>query len=185
MESWYLRNKETVIIKQKAYKSTPEFKAHRLEQDRKNRDHINKLKRIWRHGKGKQKDKISKQKSDHKYWNKKKHDPIFQEKQRIRHAKYSKENPEKLLKNSINRLKKMGLTLNMTHFAVGMALKNWSQSIRKNNPLCFCGNKADVTHHLLYKQLYPKLMLNVNNGIPLCTQHHREVHGQLLMVGRD
>ena len=39
MDSWYLRNKEYASAKQKEYKSTPEFKLHRLEKDRKNKDH--------------------------------------------------------------------------------------------------------------------------------------------------
>jgi len=176
MDSWYLRNKEYASAKQKEYKSTPEFKLHRLEKDRKNKDHNNKIRQIWRLGKGKEKDKIQRKKDNHKYWHTHKNNPEFQKKEQIRHAKYSKENPDKMLKNHINSLKRLGLTLNMSHFKIGMALKSWSQTVRKNNPFCFCGEKADVTHHILEKQFYPKLMLNINNGIPLCHLHHNEVH---------
>jgi len=175
---WYYENRETQIQKNREWKNQNREKMlqQKKEYHQKNRELILKKKKEYREN---NKEKIKQYRIDNR-----ERDHLKQleyrnnniEKEKIRHAKYSKENPDKALKNSINHLKKLGLTLNMTHFKVGMALKNWSQTIRKNNPLCFCGEKADVTHHLLFKQLYPKLMLNVNNGIPLCTIHHNELH---------
>lgn len=45
---------------------------------------------------------------------------------------------------------------------------------------CWCGEKAIQVHHLFYRCFYPELSLNVNNGMPLCKQHHYEVHGKRL-----
>lgn len=178
--TWYKDNKERESKKQKAYKATPEFKKMRKEYDKKNHDHQLELKRQWKIN-NPEKLKAQKSKDNKKYRLKNKHNPIYIEKEKLRHARYSKENPDKMLKNHINSLKKLGLTLNMTHFKIGMALKSWSQSVRKEKPFCWCGEKADVTHHLFEKQYYPQLMLNINNGMPLCTRHHDEVHGRKLM----
>ena len=181
--NWYIQNKEYARNKQKEYKSSSEFKELRRIYDKKNHEHQLELKRNWRRGSGKVKDKISKQKSDHKYYLKMKYNPVFIQKEKIRHAKYSKEHPEQLLKNQINHLKKLGLSLNMAHFKTGMALKSWSQTIRNNFVSCkICADKATHTHHLFYKQYYPKLALNLNNGIPLCKVHHDEVHGKNLIT---
>lgn len=37
--------------------------------------------------------------------------------------------------------------------------------------------KAVHSHHMFYKSLYPKLSLNINNGIPISEIPHKEVHG--------
>jgi hypothetical protein len=186
-KEYYEKNKEKFLQWQREYrvKNRSSILENRRKYDKKNHEHQLELKYQWRKD-NPIKHKESKQKSDHKQWIKNKHNPEFQRKEQLRHAKYSKENPDMMLKNNINHLKKLGLSLNMTHFKIGMALKNWSQTIRKDNPLCFCGEKADVAHHLFEKQYYPKLMLNVNNGLPLCTRHHDEVHGRkLIQRGRD
>lgn len=40
-----------------------------------------------------------------------------------------------------------------------------------------CGTRKEIqVHHLLYKSLYPALMYNIANGIPLCEEHHQEIH---------
>lgn len=181
--TWYLDNKERERKKQKAYKSTPRFKALRKQYDEKNHEHQLELKRQWKRN-NPERLKIQKSKDDKTYRERNKHNPKYIEKERIRHAKYSKEHPEKALKNNINSLKKLGLSLNMAHFKTGMALKSWSQTIRSNFVSCkICADKATHTHHLLYRQYYPKLALNLNNGIPLCTAHHNEAHGKHLRNG--
>lgn len=210
MDSWYKRNKEYARQKQKEYKSTTEFKEKRKEQDRKNKDHINELKRKWRHGVGKQKEKISKQKSDKKYRDKVKDTPEFKEKESIRGKKYRSENkekiseynkkysklpkvvqrrreleriryennPEKKFDINIRYLNKLSQPVNMDRFEYQVALMSWTKTIRKRfDNLCqICFNKADHSHHIFHKAKYPKLALNLNNGIPLCKSHHHEVH---------
>ena len=81
---------------QRVYKSTVKFKAHRLAQDRKNRDHINELKKIWRNGVGKVKNIVSKKKSDAKYYAKNKDTFEFKEKVKKRHANYYQKNKERI-----------------------------------------------------------------------------------------
>ena len=40
-----------------------------------------------------------------------------------------------------------------------------------------CGTRKEIqVHHLLYKSLYPALMYNIANGIPLCEEHYQEIH---------
>ncbi len=184
-KEYYKNNKEKFLIWQREYreKKHESVLENRRRYDKENHDHQLELKRLWKKNNS-AKYRIQKKKDDHNYWIRKKDKPEFREKEKIRHAKYSKEHPEKALQNHINNLKKLGLSLNMTHFKVGMALKSWSQTIRNNFVSCkICADKATHTHHLLYRQYYPKLALNLNNGIPLCTAHHNEVHGFHLRNG--
>ena len=99
----------------------------------------------------------------------------------------NEKNPEKRLKNNIKYLDGLSQPVSMDRFEYQVALMSWTKTVKKlfNNLCQVCFKKADHSHHLFEKAKYPKLALNINNGIPLCTQHHREVHGQLLMVGRD
>jgi hypothetical protein len=148
-KEYHFKNRDSILIKKKEYRENNDAKIKQYRIDNKERDH-----------------KTQKEYRENNV-----------EKEKIRHTKYSKENPDKMLKNSINALKKLGDAVDMTHFKVGMALKNWSQTIRKNDPNCaICDGIADVTHHIIHKQYYPQLMFNLNNGIPLCKSHHHEVH---------
>lgn len=58
------------------------------------------------------------------------------------------------------------------------ALMFWSKIIknRDNNKCQICGNKGQIAHHILHKAKYPKLSLNINNGITLCRWCHAGVH---------
>lgn len=41
-----------------------------------------------------------------------------------------------------------------------------------------CGTiKSLCIHHILYRQFYPKLKNNTNNGIVLCQLHESQTHG--------
>lgn len=72
------------------------------------------------------------------------------------------------------------------YFEIRMALKSWSQSVKNNFISCkICGDKATQSHHLFYMRYCPKLAFNINNGIPLCDTHHKEVHGHKLMGQGD
>ena len=59
------------------------------------------------------------------------------------------------------------------------ALRAWSKLVRvRDYDKCvLCESKIDViSHHILHKSKYPKLSLNINNGITLCKKCHKEVH---------
>ena len=66
--------------------------------------------------------------------------------------------------------------LDMSESELNKQKSNWSRSVRKDKPCVVCGQKAVHAHHLLYSSKYPRLSLNLNNGVPLCRGHHAEVH---------
>lgn len=85
------------------------------------------------------------------------------------------------LKYKLNWLKKVGIMFNLNSYTYKMALQSWSETVRKrDNYICqICGikSKNNVAHHILHKAKYPLLSLNINNGITLCLDNHKEVHG--------
>lgn len=93
---------------------------------------------------------------------------------------YKETNSNKVVQWTINRYKRLGVTLNLSYKDVMIALVGWSKSIKKRcNNLCqICGSPADHSHHIIPKSKYPQLSLNLNNGIALCLKHHNEVHGR-------
>jgi len=58
------------------------------------------------------------------------------------------------------------------------ALEAWSNQVKKENDyLCqICMKYANHAHHVFPKIKYPYLALNLNNGISLCEEHHKEFH---------
>lgn len=98
----------------------------------------------------------------------------------IKFKKYQKNNPEIILKGQIKHLKKLGKELKLPYKKYEWALHSWNKTIRKllGGKCLVCGSTFKVNiHHLFHKAKYPKLSLNINNGIPLCKIHHREAHG--------
>ena len=64
------------------------------------------------------------------------------------------------------------------------ALESWSKTVKKlyGKKCAICGSTEKIhSHHIFEKSKFPELSLNPYNGIPLCVQHHYEVHGQRLM----
>lgn len=112
---------------------------------------------------------------------------------------YRKKHPEVRLKSHINYFEKHGKLFNMDKFVYKRALQSWSGVIRKHQPLCQASiqpqdqliinsitgintpipeiTKAIHSHHILFKSLYPKLSLNISNGIALSKREHDIVHG--------
>ncbi len=57
--------------------------------------------------------------------------------------------------------------------------KSWRIVIKDRDQGCVICRKSDKTnyaHHIIYKSKFPKLAYNLNNGVELCKEHHREVH---------
>ncbi len=130
--------------------------------------------RLWR------KEHPQKSKELSKIWHQNNREKVNAEKREWR-----KNNPEKRRLIEINRLKRIQKAYNFeTISKVGFALTIWSKKIRTEyNNLCqVCGKLAAHTHHILLKRFYPNLALNDNNGIPLCIECHKEVHGKLKVV---
>jgi predicted restriction endonuclease len=58
----------------------------------------------------------------------------------------------------------------------------WAKAVReKYGDRCFhcwCINPATDTHHIIGKKAHPKLRYVVENGAPMCRQHHDEAHAR-------
>ena len=100
----------------------------------------------------------------------------------IYNKKYNRQyflnNPHKILDSNKKILKKIGLDFNMESHEYSLAVLSWSKTIKKRDGLCqVCGGVGQISHHIIHKKHYPRLSLNVNNGITLCKWCHSEVHG--------
>ena len=101
------------------------------------------------------------------------------EKKVIMDKQYRQDHPEVNLKAKIKQLTKLGTSLNLSSWETRTGLISWSKTVRKKqgDRCLICGSSDHVnSHHILYKNKYPELSLNENNGIPLCRLHHLEVH---------
>ena len=104
------------------------------------------------------------------------------DRRKISNRKWEKKNPEKVLQRYQRHIAKIGRELDLSYHAYQFALRKWSSFIRdiQDNKCQICGKQAVAVHHIIHKVLYPKLSLNINNGIGLCEIHHNEVHGKCL-----
>lgn len=97
----------------------------------------------------------------------------------IQRKEYRQRTPQKQLKRMIRHLEKYAIPFELSIKQYKYALLDWSKTIKKTSGNCcaVCGSTDKLhSHHILHKAKYPELSLNVNNGIPLCKQHHDEVH---------
>ena len=83
---------------------------------------------------------------------------------------YHREHPEVNLKSGTKQLEKLGVNLGILTKDVKRVLMNWKRTIQKRDISCqVCGSKDNLqAHHILYRKYYPKLALNINNGMLLC-----------------
>ena len=186
-KEYYDNNKDKFLQWQRKYRKNnhSSISINRKKYDKENHKHKLELNKQWKQN-NPQKIKDQKKKDDATYYSKNKTNIVFIKKKRISNNIWKQNNPDKVLNQQIKSLKKLGLSLNMTHFKVRMALKTWSGIIKNNFISCkICGDKAVHVHHIFHKSKYPKLALNKNNGIPLCLLHHNEVHGINLRYGGD
>ena len=102
----------------------------------------------------------------------------------LKNQKHYKEHPEIYLRSRLKTFARLGKVFNLSNSEYIFALVAWSKTVKKlHNGLCqICLIPAEHSHHILHKAKYPELSLNPNNGIPLCKQHHYEVHGMNLGV---
>lgn len=99
--------------------------------------------------------------------------PEQQERYRQMWRKYDKGNGKK-------KVNDMGKILGVDKMASKLVI--WKGDIKNRDKSCqICGNSENlISHHIFYKDHYPKLALNMNNGILLCNEHHNECHGVCL-----
>lgn len=99
-----------------------------------------------------------------------------------KHSMYQKKSkqkyPEKQLKYLMNHFRKYGKVFDLSDKEYQYALFHWSRTVKKiiGKSCIICGIQPTQSHHIFHRAKYPKLSLNVNNGVPLCVIHHNEVH---------
>ncbi len=94
--------------------------------------------------------------------------------------KWVENNPEKRLKIMKKHLKKYGKLFNMNSNEFMYALNYWSKTTKKlDNRMCKnCDSRKNIqAHHIMPKSDFPKLSLDLDNGITLCRSCHEEAHG--------
>ena len=120
---------------------------------------------------------IKKQQSE--YSKKRRLIPEVKERQYKKQKEWQKNNPKKMLISYKRHLEKCAIPFKLPYWKYRMALLLWGKSVKKSlSEKCIvCGSTDKLNaHHILYKALYPELSLNINNGVPLCKEHHLEVH---------
>lgn len=98
-------------------------------------------------------------------------------------SQWTKDNPDKALKNVRNQLNKLSKHHGMNWWTFLKQLRFWASIVHKDcNQVCVnCGKKSTQAHHIFHKSKYPMLAFNRNNGLALCDRCHYEVHGKLLI----
>ena len=92
---------------------------------------------------------------------------------------WTKANPDKIVRYWRTHLTKYSKPFHLDSEKFGYMLSSLSKTIRDNDKnLCqVCNSNQDIhAHHILFKENYPKLSLNFNNGVTLCRTHHQEIH---------
>ena len=177
----YKQNRILICKRQKKYRDT--HKKQKKEYDRKyflkNREKI----LIYKQ-KNKERSKHNSLKRYEKNKSKiKKHDAERYKKNKEKNNKYSimwaKKNPEKMHIIQLRYLQKISDVLDMSSYEYKWALLSWSKTVKKlDNHMCkLCDSKENLnSHHLYPKSEFPKLSLEVDNGITLCKKCHIEIH---------
>ena len=61
-------------------------------------------------------------------------------------------------------------------------LYTWSQNVRSRDKKCSVCNESNIqhlhAHHLYGKREFPEIMLELSNGVTLCTTHHYQFHNK-------
>lgn len=94
--------------------------------------------------------------------------------------RYNRDHPEIILKTNKKQLEKTGKIFDMTSNEYMYAINSWSSTIKKlDNHMCKnCNSTKKLNaHHLKPKTDFPKLSLELDNGITLCKECHGLVHG--------
>lgn len=98
----------------------------------------------------------------------------------IHQKKWSKNNPEKRLVIMKRHFEKYGKTFDMNPMEFSYASISWSKTVKKlDNYMCKnCDSIENLhAHHIQPKGEFPKLALDLDNGITLCKKCHGKSHG--------
>ena len=101
--------------------------------------------------------------------------------------KWQKLNPEKEFKYSMNHFEKYGKYFNLSSMEYLYALQLWSKLVKKlDNFMCKnCDSTENLNaHHIMPKNDFPELSLDLSNGVTLCKKCHEEIHGFIIYRGK-
>lgn len=93
---------------------------------------------------------------------------------------YDKNHPEFRFNVNKRHLEKYSKTFDMNPNEFKWALESWSKMIKKlDNYMCkSCDSTKNLNaHHIMPKNDFPELSLELDNGITLCETCHEEAHG--------
>ncbi len=194
VKQYRLDNLERDRLKHREYESRPEVKARRAEYWRKHQALGEKYPsqdpvRVSEFNKAYRKTHIERHnEQNRKSWNKMKNDKEWLSKHNERGYNWKVNNPQKWrsmqLKSQTKYLKSLEPFLNKEYNHIPYLYKVWADEVKQNgHTVCGitdCFETNTQSHHIFQKKFYPKLSLNLNNGIPLCIVHHNEVHGRCL-----
>lgn len=93
---------------------------------------------------------------------------------------YYKIYPEKMLKSQKRHLEKYSKIFDMNSSEYVWALRSWGNTIKKlDKYMCkLCDSKENLhAHHIQPKAKFPEISLELDNGITLCKDCHKIVHG--------
>ncbi len=93
---------------------------------------------------------------------------------------YDKIHPEFRFNVNKRHLEKYSKTFDMNPNEFKWALESWSAVIKKldNNMCKLCDSKEGLNaHHIMPKNSFPEIALELDNGITLCKECHEEAHG--------
>tara|TARA_B110000495_G_scaffold115421_1_gene100037 strand:+ start:390 stop:1115 length:726 start_codon:yes stop_codon:yes gene_type:complete len=184
-KEYYYKNKDHILElhKNTRDKDPEKFRLRRSKYVEEHRDDINKKQRenYWanrddileaRRKWGKdnpEKASITRKKSYKKF-----------RKQRLKYmVEYAKLYPEVGLKSKKKELTNLGKIFDLDCHAMRYAWRSWSKTVRKrDNDKCRHCNSTEnlIAHHIWHKAFCPESSLDVDNGITLCHECHKEQH---------
>jgi len=109
----------------------------------------------------------------------------YHEKYPERRREYESNHPEQRLETMKRHLEKYGKSFSMNPYEYSYALNYWSRTIKKlDNFMCKnCDSTKNLhAHHLMPKNEFPKLSLDLDNGITLCEDCHSGIHGYIISI---
>ena len=184
-KKYYQENKERKKEYDKKYRqeNKEEIKEHHKKYYQENKEEIKEYSKKYRQeNKEKYQEYSKKYRQENKERKKEYHKKYYQENRDIlikKKKEYHKNNPEVNLKYKMKALAILGKEFKLLSWDYKYALISWTKSVRKilGEYCSICGSKDGLnSHHIFPKAIHPKLSLNINNGIPLCKEHHQEVH---------
>ena len=169
-KQYYKDHREKIKIQHKQYRkdNREKVKAYNKQYNKDNSDEIKRKSKIY------YQNNYEKEQERHlKYY----YDNY--EKIRVQQKIYQENNPEVGLKSMRKQMKYIGSFLGLDSLQTTAAILSWSRTIKKRDgkKCTWCNSTENlVAHHIWHKAYCPESALDVDNGITLCHECHKEQH---------